>query len=456
MNEFKVGLLALVAMASVVYMSLKVTSNQSGFGDYITYRSIIRDASGIFPKTPIKVAGINAGRIKNIELEGNNALITYEVLSRIKVPKDSHLTIKSVGFLGDKYLEIYVGKEEDLITSMGFIKAEQGGGVEALVKDAADVMKDVKVIVGSLKDSLAPKGQEPPIKQILADVQDLVENTKKATKSLENILSGNEEKFNKIIGNIETFSNKLAFHIDEDKNDSAMQDLKHILGNADQLTSDLKSLVADIRAGKGTLGKILVEEEIADEVKETLAGVKKIVGKVDAIRTELGVYSGINTDYGSETTAQLKIFPAPERFYLLGITTSEFGPESEIHTTTVLNGVTSNEVEKRKAKDTYRFNVQIGRKIHNWSFRGGLIESSGGFGVDYDVNSWGSRFTAEVFDYREDVGVNLRLASEVQIWNVFYGKAALEDVLNDDRSATFSAGLRFNDEDLKGLIGFFL
>ena len=94
-------------------------------------------------------------------------------------------------------------------------------------------------------------------------------------------------------------------------------------------------------------------------MKATLAGVKRIIGRVDAIRTELSVYSGINTDYGGETTAQLKIFPAPERFYLLGIKTSEFGPESEIHTTTVLNGVTSNEVEKRKAKDTYRFNIQI-------------------------------------------------------------------------------------------------
>jgi phospholipid/cholesterol/gamma-HCH transport system substrate-binding protein len=456
MNEFKVGLLAIIAMASVVYMSFQVTSNQSGFGEYITYRSIIRDASGIFPKTSIKVAGINAGRIQKIELEGNNALITYEVLSKIKVPTDSMLQIKAVGFLGDKYLEIFVGKDDKFIKHMGFIKAEEGGGVEALVKDAADIMKDVKVIVGSLKDSLAPKDQEPPIKKILDDVQELVKNTKVATASLKNILKGNEEKFNNIIANIESFSDKLAFHIDEEQENSAMEDLKNILGNADQLTTDLKTLVADIKAGKGTLGKILVEEEIADEVKATLAGVQKIVGKVDAIRTELGVYSGINTDYGSETTAQLKIFPAPERFYLLGITTSEFGPESEIHTTTVTDGVTSNEVLKRSEKDSYRFNVQIGRKIHNWSFRGGLIESSGGFGVDYDVLSWGTRFTTEVFDYREDLGVNLRLASEVQIWNVFFGRIAGEDLLNDTRSATFSAGLRFNDEDLKGLIGFFL
>ena len=36
MNEFKVGLLAIATMVAVVVMSLKVTSNQSGFGQYIT------------------------------------------------------------------------------------------------------------------------------------------------------------------------------------------------------------------------------------------------------------------------------------------------------------------------------------------------------------------------------------------------------------------------------------
>ena len=109
MNEFKVGLMALFSMVAIIVMSLMVTSNQSGFGKYVTYRTIINDASGIFPKTPIKVAGINAGRIKEIELQGNKALITFEVLERVRITQNSQLKIKSVGFLGDKYLEIYIG-----------------------------------------------------------------------------------------------------------------------------------------------------------------------------------------------------------------------------------------------------------------------------------------------------------------------------------------------------------
>ena len=77
MNPLKVGLLTLASLVSVVVMSLKITTNQSGFGEHVQYKTILADASGIFEKTPIKVAGINAGKIKKIELQGNKALITF-------------------------------------------------------------------------------------------------------------------------------------------------------------------------------------------------------------------------------------------------------------------------------------------------------------------------------------------------------------------------------------------
>jgi len=456
LNELKVGLLALFTIATIVVMSLKITSNQSGFGDYVTYRTVIRDASGIFPKTPIKVAGISAGRIKTIELANNNALITFEVLKKVEIPKDSKLRIKSVGFLGDKYLEIVIGKETEILESMGLVLAEEGAGIENLVKDVTEVMADVKVVIGSIKDTLVPKDREEPMKKILRDVEVLVANTKDATKTMKEIFQDNQGKIDNLIANLEKFSGDIAKQVDKNEPESAMSDVKRILGNVDKMTEDLKNLVADVKAGKGTVGKLLVEDEIADRVEETLSGVQKLVGKVNDIRTELALFTGANTDYGAETDLSLKIFPSPERFYLLGLTTSEFGPEKEKQTTTITNGVTSTEVRRERDKDTYRFNVQIGRKLQNWTFRGGLIESSGGLGVDYEKNQWGSRFSMEVFDYRDNVGVNLRLSTEIQIWNVFYGKVALEDVLQKARSATISAGLRFNDEDLKGLIGFFL
>lgn len=456
MNEFKVGLLAIATIVAIVFMSFKITSNQSGFGQYVTYRTIVKDASGIFPKTPIKVAGISAGRIKTIELQGNTALITLEILKQIKVTKNSKLRIKSVGFLGDKYIEIYVGDSPEILAKMDFLDSEEAAGMETLIKDASEILVDVKTVVKTLKESVAPEGQVSPIKKILTDVEALVANTREATLSLKRIMTGNEEKINAMVENLESFSYELAYQVDKGNPDSAMADIKVVLANTKKITDDLNQLVADVKRGKGTVGKLLVEDEIADQVKDTLSSVQKLVGKADAIRTELSVFTGASTEEGGESEVALRIFPSPERFYHLGLTTSAIGPDTETITETTTNGNTVVQNKKEREKDTFRFNVQIGRRVQDFGFRGGLIESTGGLGLDYYLQSLGTKFSLEAFDYKENKGPNIRFITELQIWNILYGRASVNDAARKDgRSGTIQAGLRFNDEDLKGLMGFF-
>ncbi len=456
MNEFKVGLLAIATIVAVVIMSLKITSNQSGFGQYVTYRTIVKDASGIFPKTPIKVAGINAGRIASIELQGNTALITFEILKQIDVTKNSKLRIKSVGFLGDKYLEIYIGDSTELLHKFDFIDSEEAAGIENLIKDTSEVLGDVKQIVHSLKDSFSPPGEAPPLKQILSDMKELVANTKEVTASLKRATTGNEEKINSLVDNLQAFTEDLAYQVDKNNGDSAMADIKQVLANTKQLTNDIQGMVADIKKGKGTIGKMLVEDEIADQVKDTLSSVQKLVGKADAIRTELTIFSGVSSVSGGQTDVSLRIFPAPERFYHLGVSTAEIGPDKEQSIATTVNGNTTNQTIVTNDKNTLRFNAQIGRRINDFDFRGGLIESTGGLGIDYHLQNLNTIFSLEAFDYKKDKGANVRFGAEAQLWNVIFGKATLNDSFRSKRSGTVAAGLRFNDEDLKGLLGFFL
>jgi len=455
MNEFKVGLLAIATIVAVIFMSLKITSNQSGFGQYITYRTIVKDASGIFPKTPIKVAGINAGRISSIELQGNTALITFEILKQIQVTKNSKLRIKSVGFLGDKYIEIYIGDSPEMLRKYDFIDSEEAAGIENLIKDSSEVLADVKQIVRSLKESFAPTGEASPLKKIISDVSEMVANTKEVTATLKRAANNNEEKVNAMMDNLQAFTEDLAYQVDKNNGDSAMADVKQVLVNTKKLTGDLESIVADIKKGKGTIGKMLVEDEIADQVKDTLSSVQKLVGRADAIRTELSVFSGLNTLSGSNTDAALRIFPAPERFYHLGVASSEIGPDKERITVTTTDGKTVTENQKINEKNTIRFNAEIGRRINDFDLRGGLIESTGGIGVDYTMQAIGTKVSVDAFDYKKDLGPNVRISAEAQIWNVIYGRASFNDSVRKTRSGTFAAGLRFNDEDLKGLIGFF-
>jgi phospholipid/cholesterol/gamma-HCH transport system substrate-binding protein len=458
LNPLKVGLLTLAALASVVVMSLKITTNKSGFGDYTTYKTVLKDASGIFEKSSIKVAGINAGRIKTIELNGaDGALVTFEMLEGIKLTNNSRLKIKSVGFLGDKYLDIVLGDQNaSKLDPESFIPAEGGEGFEELSKDASEVLKEVKEIAKTIKESLRDEQGRNMLKDIIANIHDI-------TGSLKRLSTGNEDKIGQIIDEVKAISEQLAFETDRNQQNSLMGDLSKIgpiLDKADAAVTDLKIIIADLKDGKGTVGKLLRDDAVVDQVSQTLSSVNRLVNRINNIEADIGLSTGANTLKGTDTRFDLDIYPAPERFFRLGIVTNQFGPQSESETDTYTRVNDGAEVRTNTRKLDYsdfKFNFQIGRRIQSFGLRAGLIESTGGVGVDYFIPDWGIRTGAELFDYQKDAGPNLRLMTEVKLWNVLFARVAGEDLISKtgSQSATISLGLRFSDQDLAALIGIF-
>ena len=458
LNPLKVGLLTLAALASVVIMSLKITTNKSGFGEYVTYKTVLKDASGIFEKSSIKVAGINAGRIKSIELHGSEgALLTFEMLEGIKLTNNSRLKIKSVGFLGDKYLDIILGDQNsEKLPAESMIPAEGGEGFEELSKDAGEVLKEIKEIAKTIKESLRDEQGKNMVKEIIANIHDI-------TGSLKRLTTGNEDKINQIIDEVKSITQQLAFETDRNQTDSLMGDLSKIgpiLDKADTAVNDLKIIMADLKDGKGTIGKLLRDDAVVDQVSQTLSSVNRLVNRINNIEADIGLSTGANTRNGTDTRFDLDIYPAPERFFRLGVVTNEFGRVNESETETYTrtdNGPTVYTNKRKINKDAFKFNFQIGRRIQRFGLRAGLIESTGGVGMDYFFPDWGVRTGLELFDYQKVAGPNLRFMTEVKLWNVMFARIAGEDLVSKsgNQSATFSLGLRFSDQDLAALIGIF-
>ncbi len=455
MSELKVGALALLAIFSLGYLSYRVTQNQSGFGEYVAYKTILEDASGILERSPIKVAGIVKGRIKSLQLSGTKAVIQFEVLEDVKVTENSKLKIKSVGLLGDKYLDIDMGAPaEERLPPGSFVPSEMSGGFDQVTNDAGVILADVKVVVSKIKDAITDAEEENRVKKILANVDDI-------TTTLKRLAKGNEESVNRIISDFEQISSQLAYETDRSQQQSvmgALKELNPVMAKVKSAVDDLQIIIADVKAGKGTVGKLLRDEEVVDQVSETLTSVNRLVNRIVNIEAEVGLFTGINTDHGNHTQFDLDIFPAPERFFRIGLVTNDFGPvvDEETETTTTINdGATSVETRREIRKDAFKFNLQIGRKIQRFAIRAGLIESTGGVGLDYHLLDYGLRLGLEAFDYQEEAGLNLRFLTEFRIWNVFYSRFHAEDLVSktDNRSFTFTVGLRFTDQDLASLVG---
>ncbi|MEX1099458.1 MAG: hypothetical protein WEB87_03460, partial [Bacteriovoracaceae bacterium] len=116
----------------------------------------------------------------------------------------------------------------------------------------------------------------------MADVKHFSSNAKDVSESLKRIVNGNEGKLNETIENLKKVASQLSYETDRYADGSLMNDMesiKPILANVNQATEDLKNIMADVRSGKGTVGKLLSDDEVVDQVSETLAGVNRIVNR---------------------------------------------------------------------------------------------------------------------------------------------------------------------------------
>ena len=203
-----------------------------------------------------------------------------------------------------------------------------------------------------------------------------------------------------------------------------------ILDNVEDVTGDFKTVMGKISKGQGTLGRLIVDEEVVDQVTETLSGVRKLVNKLDSIKTEVQVFTMANPKRDGVTDLNLKIYPSPGKFYHLGVATAEFGVEGKKEVRSVTDGGSEQITQTtEKKKGGYRFNAMIGRRVKNWTFRFGLLESSGGMGVDYHFKPYNVGLNLDLFDHRESLGPQLRLSLNTRFWNIFYGKISGEDLL---------------------------
>ena len=117
---------------------------------------------------------------------------------------------------------------------------------------------------------------------------------------------------------------------------------------------------------------------------------------------------------------------------------------------TVESGTTSSDITTVTTdKDRVKFNLLFAKNIYNFTFKGGLIESTGGFSVDYRMLGDKLKFTLEAFDFAD---TNLKSYLRYDLYKGFYLVGGGNDLLDSQNSSTFfGGGLFLTNDDLKVL-----
>jgi phospholipid/cholesterol/gamma-HCH transport system substrate-binding protein len=138
--ESTVGLFMLIGFGALVYLALQlgeVPFLRQGTTYVITAE--FDNVAGIKKGASVQVAGVTVGEVAAIALSDNEAaLLSLRINNTVKVPKDSIASVKSQGIIGDKYIQLNLGGDEELFKAGDMIvETESSVDIESLISKFA-------------------------------------------------------------------------------------------------------------------------------------------------------------------------------------------------------------------------------------------------------------------------------------------------------------------------------
>jgi len=485
--EAKVGIFVVIGIIMLAYMSMQVGGLSFKRAKGYEIKVYFDSAAGLAEDVPVEIAGVEIGRVGKISLENGKALVFLKINRDVVLTKDVKAIIRTKGILGDKYVELIMGSPSAPLLKHGdrVVKTIPTTDMDALMITMGEVASNINRLTNSLANVVGGEKGE-------ASLNAIVENVKEMVLTLNKTVQDNNDNVTKIIANLSEFSGTLNKMGSTNK-----EDIRSIISNVRRASEKMEVMVASINEisskinqGKGSIGKLINEDETVDNLNNSLASLKKITDKINRGEGSIGklinedeTVENINTslesindylqkqdtyktylDYSGEylfdsdevkSYLSLRIQPKEDKYYLLQIVDDPSGKEEVKDTTTTdSNGNTSTTHVVETDKDALKFSAQIAKRYYDIGLRGGLFESTGGLGIDYYLLNDRLTLSFEAFDFDPDRNAHLKFKASFTPFKHIYINSGFDDFISDEGKESFfvGAGISFADEDIKSIL----
>jgi phospholipid/cholesterol/gamma-HCH transport system substrate-binding protein len=302
------------------------------------YRTFFANVQGLTDESPVWLGGLEVGQVVSIAFTENTGDRGIEVRVRVskkyaeRVRGDSVARLSSLGVLGEKAVDISLGSPEaPLIPEGGELRSDISGDLNALMQAAGQVMNDSRAISTALRAAVETYADPKLAEDVSASLRSLravleeVETgdgvlhaliyDKEAGKQVRGLLASTSQAAQRVsvaVGHVEALlgevrqgdgtahaliygkegaqalselgaaAGQLAGLIDDAKKSPNGAVHQLVYGDAQGMFADLGSVAADLKKitstvanGEGTVGGLISDPTIYEDLRQVLGNVKR-------------------------------------------------------------------------------------------------------------------------------------------------------------------------------------
>ncbi|WP_375755328.1 MlaD family protein [Corallococcus exercitus] len=361
-----------LAVAGVVVFFIGRESNL--FQRQVIFHAYFTSVDGLSDQSPVWIGGLKVGRVNSVsfspDLKDSRLQVEFQVASAYanRIRADSVARLTSMGVLGDKAVDISLGSaDQPAVEPGGVIQSSSGGDLSKLMTSASRVMDNSVEISESLKEAVKvytnPELSRDLAKSV-ASLRSIMEEVEKGNGALHALIydprtgqevntllanaSGAAKRMDGALGHVEAIlgevrrgdgtahaliygqdgavamrelgeaASQLAGLLEDAKkspNGAVHQliygDAKGMFADLGSAAADIKTITATVAKGDGTLGALVNDPTVYDDLREVLGNVKRNRILRALVRFSVSNHESLD-QVGAPQTAPTPLTPAAD------------------------------------------------------------------------------------------------------------------------------------------------
>jgi phospholipid/cholesterol/gamma-HCH transport system substrate-binding protein len=267
-NNLRVGIFVAIGLLAIALMVVYFGRFGESVRGYYRIRVEYPNASGIYKGASVLLAGAKIGSVENnpvILPEMDGVYVTLRIFEEVHIPSAAQFTIGSSGLLGDRFIQIVLGKDAKSsapIQPGAVVQGKGESGIGDVTESAAALLSDIQEAVGNI-NKVAQKLNNDVFKETsIANLNATLSNLKETSASFADASKKISGVVEKAEGAVETGQQTFA------SAKSAADELKKAI-------ADARSLIQQAKQGRGALGVLLSDREMAENLKALVANLRR-------------------------------------------------------------------------------------------------------------------------------------------------------------------------------------
>ena len=237
---------------------------------YVQYDNV----EGLIVSSPVTISGLNVGKVSKITLDNTSGKVTVEmqIKSDFPIKKSSVAEIYAPSPIGGKQIAILPGKDgRDAVTGDTLISSSKLGLTDEVARQIVPLkdkitklLDNANVMLESVNQVLDAKTKEN-LQNSLANLNETIAQFKGASTQVNSLLADNKSKINGTMTNME----KATANFSKVSDSLAKVNIGPTIKNLQKTLENVDKMMADMQAGKGTMGKLIKDDALYNNFNKT-------------------------------------------------------------------------------------------------------------------------------------------------------------------------------------------